>query len=45
MTKEHFENRVKKYIANAKTLDSMDAEQAEAINELKKTLKIGRAHV
>tara|TARA_R100001443_G_scaffold108944_1_gene119921 strand:+ start:1694 stop:1996 length:303 start_codon:yes stop_codon:yes gene_type:complete len=38
MTKEHFENRVKKYIANAKTLDAMDAKQAEAINELEKTL-------
>ena len=38
MTKEHFENRAKKYIANAKTLDTMDAKQAEAINEIKKTL-------
>ena len=38
MTKEHFQNRVKKYIANAKTLDAMDAKQAEAINELEKTL-------
>tara|TARA_R100000995_G_C3375326_1_gene73586 strand:+ start:221 stop:322 length:102 start_codon:yes stop_codon:yes gene_type:complete len=33
MTKEHFENRVKKYIANAKTLEAMDAKQAEAITE------------
>jgi len=38
MTKEHFENRAKKYIANAKALDTMDAKQAEAINEIKKTL-------
>lgn len=39
MTKEHFQNRVKTYITNAKTLDSMDAKQAEAITELKKTLE------
>ena len=39
MTKEHFQNEAKKYIANAKTLDSMDTKQAEAINELKKTLE------
>tara|TARA_B100001057_G_C22291440_1_gene734637 strand:+ start:95 stop:397 length:303 start_codon:yes stop_codon:yes gene_type:complete len=39
MTKEHFQNIVKTYIANAKTLDTMDKQQAEAITELKKTLK------
>ena len=39
MTKEHFQNEAKKYIANAKTLDSMNADQVKAINELKKTLE------
>jgi len=38
MTKEHFQNIVKTYIANAKALDTMDAKQAEAINEIRKTL-------
>jgi len=39
MTKEHFQNEAKKYIANAKTLDSLNADQVKAINELKKTLE------
>jgi len=39
MTKEHFQNEAKKYIANAKTLDSMNADQVKAITELKKTLE------
>ena len=39
MSKEHFQNEAKKYIANAKTLDSMSADQVKAITELKKTLE------
>lgn len=39
MTKEHFQNEAKKYIANAKTLDSMNADQVKAIKELQKTLE------
>ena len=38
MTKEHFQNEAKKYIANAKALDSLNEDQVKAINELKKTL-------
>ena len=39
MTKEYFQNEAKKYIANAKTLDSMNKDQVKAITELKKTLE------
>ena len=39
MTKEHFQNEAKKYIANAKTLDSLNEKQVKAINELQKTLE------
>tara|TARA_R100000231_G_scaffold138564_1_gene117193 strand:+ start:945 stop:1241 length:297 start_codon:yes stop_codon:yes gene_type:complete len=39
MTKEHFQNEAKKYIANAKTLNSMNADQVKAIKELQKTLE------
>tara|TARA_R100001510_G_C7609170_1_gene173288 strand:- start:316 stop:618 length:303 start_codon:yes stop_codon:yes gene_type:complete len=39
MTKEHFENRAKEYIANAKKLEAMDSKEVEAITELKKTLE------
>ena len=37
MSKEHFQNEAKKYIANAKTLDLMREKNDKAINELKKT--------
>jgi len=39
MTKEHFQNEAKKYIENAKTLDSLNEKQVKAINELQKTLE------
>ena len=39
MTKEHFQKEAKKYIANAKTLNSLNEKQVKAITELKKTLE------
>ena len=39
MSKEHFQNEAKKYIANAKTLDSLNEKQVKAIKELQKTLE------
>lgn len=39
MTKEYFQNKAEELIENAKTLDSMNADQVKAITELKKTLE------